>query len=104
MSGFHNLNNEEVIFIYFLNKSFLAKYEDIFNIGGVEDIISINDNTIINTFKPLDESDMMELVESSHYKYCKSVDEKLTPIVELIRESIPELYDKVKESFKNPNL
>jgi hypothetical protein len=40
-------------------------------------------------------------MEDSHYKYCLSVDKKLSPIVELIRETLPELYTKVEKSFSN---
>jgi hypothetical protein len=40
-------------------------------------------------------------MDDSHYKYCINVDKKLSPIVELIRETLPELYDKVEQSFSN---
>jgi hypothetical protein len=101
MSGFHNLDNEEVIFVYLANKLFLKKYDLLIEIGGIEDIVPINENTIINTFQPLDEEQMMEVLDGAHYKYCKAVDAKLEPIVEIIRETFPDLYDRVKKSFKN---
>jgi len=101
MSKYHNLDNEEVVFLYLSNKKFVEQYDIIFEQGGVESIMDLSDSAYVVGFKQMSEQDLLDLMEDSHYKYCVSVDKKLSPIVELIRETLPELYTKVEKSFSN---
>jgi hypothetical protein len=101
MSNYHNLDNEEVIFLYLSNRKFIDQYSIIFENGGVESVVDLSDSAYVVGFKQMSEQDLLDLMEDSHYKYCQSVDEKLSPIVELIRETLPELYTKVEKSFLN---
>lgn len=104
MGTFHNLDNEEVIFIYLSNQKFLEKYNEVFEIGGIESYTDLSESTVISTFKQLTEEDIMELLEDPHYKYCLSVEKKLKPIVDIIQDAFPDLYDKVVECFTKPPL
>lgn len=99
MSKYHNLDNEEVVFLYLSNKKFVEQYNIIFEQGGVESIMDLSDSAYVVGFKQMSEQDLLDLMDDAHYKYCLSVDNKLSPIVELIRETLPELYTKVEESF-----
>jgi len=99
MSGYHNLGNEEVIFIYLTNKKFLDQYNSIFEQGGVESIMDLSESAYVVGFKQMSEQDLMDLMDDDHFMYCQAVDAKLAPIVELIREELPKLYDKVNLSF-----
>ena len=99
MSGYHSLDNEEVIFVYLTNKKFLDQYNMIFDQGGVESIMDLSESAYVVGFKQMTEQDLIELLDDPHYKYCVAVDKKLEPIVELIREELPKLYNKVSESF-----
>lgn len=99
MSNFHNLDNEEVIFIYMTNRKFIEQYEGIFSNRGVESAVDLSDNAYVVSFKEMTEQDLLDLLDDPHYKYCLSVEEKLAPIVELIQEELPELYNKVALSF-----
>jgi hypothetical protein len=99
MSNFHNLDNEEVIFIYMTNRKFIEQYEGIFSNRGVESAVDLSDNAYVVSFKEMTEQDLLDLLDDPHYKYCLSVEEKLAPIVELIQEELPELYNKVASSF-----
>ncbi len=99
MSNFHNLDNEEVIFVYMTNKKFIEQYEGIFSNRGVESAVDLSDNAYVVSFKEMTEQDLLDLLDDPHYKYCLSVEEKLAPIVELIQEELPELYNKVAASF-----
>jgi hypothetical protein len=101
MSKYHNLDNEEVIFLYLSNRKFVEQYDIIFEQGGVESVMDLSDSAYVVGFKQMSEQDLMDLMEDPHYKYCVSVDKKLEPIVELIRETLPELYTKVEKSFTN---
>lgn len=99
MNGYHGLDNAEVIFVYLSNKKFLDGYAAIFEKGGVESVVDLSESAYVVGFKEMTDKDLMELLEDAHYLYCQSVNAKLEPIVELIREELPELYDKVLDSF-----
>ena len=99
MSKYHNLDNEEVVFLYMSNKKFVDQYEFIFEQGGIESVMDLSDSAYVVGFKQMSEQDLLDLMDDAHYKYCVSVDKKLSPIVELIRETLPELYSKVEQSF-----
>lgn len=99
MSNYHNLDNEELIFVYLTNKRFVDKYNFIFEEGGIESVMDLSSDTYVVGFRKMSEQDLINLLDDPHYKYCLSVDEKLTPIVEIIRDTIPDLYDKVEKSF-----
>ena len=101
MSKYHNLDNEEVVFLYLSNKKFIDQYNTIFENGGIESIMDLSDSAYVVGFKEISEQDLLNLMDDPHYKYCVSVDKKLSPIVELIRETLPELYTKVETSFLN---
>ena len=99
MSNYHNLDNEEVIFIYLTNKKFVDQYDAIFEQGGIESMVDLSEHAYVVGFKQMSEQDLIDLVEDDHYKYCLSVDSKLGPIVEIIRETFPDLYKQVEKSF-----
>lgn len=101
MSKYHNLDNEEVVFLYMSNKKFVDQYNIIFEQGGIESVMDLSDSAYVVGFKEISEQDLLDLMDDPHYKYCVSVDTKLSPIVELIRETLPELYTKVEQSFLN---
>lgn len=104
MGAFHNLNNTEVLHVYFSNKAMLLKYDEMFKYGSIEEMLVLNENTVINKLNVVDDEDLKQIAESDHYKNCVNVESKLYPIIELIREELPDLYDRVKKSFNNPNL
>jgi hypothetical protein len=101
MSKYHNLDNEEVVFLYLSNKKFVDQYNIIFEQGGIESVMDLSDSAYVVGFKEMSEQDLLDLMDDPHYKYCVNVDNKLSPIVELIRETLPELYSKVNKSFSS---
>jgi hypothetical protein len=101
MSKYHNLDNEEVVFLYLSNKKFVDQYNIIFEQGGIESVMDLSDSAYVVGFKEMSEQDLLDLMDDPHYKYCVNVDSKLSPIVELIRETLPELYTKVDKSFSS---
>jgi len=94
MSKYHNLDNEEVVFLYLSNRKFVDQYDIIFEQGGIESIMDLSDSAYVVGFKQMSEQDLLDLMEDPHYKYCVSVDK-------LIRETLPDLYTKVQKSFTN---
>lgn len=106
MGNFHNLDNEEILFIYLQNKKFLDKYNSILNQKGYTESVDLieSHDIYVDSFYSLSEEELLEIEQSPHYLYCKKVDECLAPLVELITGSFPELYTKVFQSFNSePN-
>jgi hypothetical protein len=99
MSNYHNLDNEEVIFIYLTNRRFVEQYDVIFEQGGIESTVDLSEHAYVVGFKQMSEQDLLDLTQDAHYNYCLSVDSKLGPIVEIIKETLPDLYNKVLKSF-----
>jgi len=86
----NELTNEEVLFMYFENHNWLTRYQSI-----IKEKVIVDQMNIIG----LTEIRVTEKLEAPHYKMCVSVHEKLHPIVELIEEVNPELYNKVQLYF-----
>jgi hypothetical protein len=55
----------------------------------------------ISVFKEMADEDIDEMMESAHYKYCVEIQTKLEPVIDMIQESLPEIYEKVENAFKN---
>jgi hypothetical protein len=49
----------------------------------------------------MNEEDLADMLESPHYKVCLQIQEKLEPIVDMIQENLPEVYEKISEIFKD---
>ncbi len=101
MGNFHNLDNEEVLFVYLSNRKFIDKYDKVFEMGGMESSIELDEGSFVTSFREMSDDELYTLMQNPHYQYCVSIEEKLLPIIELIKETLPELYDKVESSFKS---
>jgi hypothetical protein len=95
----NELTNEEVLFMYFENHNWLTRYQSIIKEKVIVDQMNIIGLTEIRVTEKLEDEDIDEICKAPHYKMCVSVHEKLHPIVELIEEVNPELYNKVQLYF-----
>ena len=95
----NELTNEEVLFMYFENHNWLTRYQNIIKEKVIVDQMNIIGLTEIRVAEKLEDEDIDEICKTPHYKMCVSVHEKLHPIVELIEEVNPELYNKVQLYF-----
>jgi hypothetical protein len=102
MSTFNNLDNREILFVYFNNLIWLEIYEEVFEKGEISQKIELLGVGYITTSELLDEEEVREMqYDNPHYKLIEKIHEKLHPIVELIKDSMPELYNEVLEIVKN---
>lgn len=95
------MDNAEILFVYVTNKRLLDTYESLFENQGFEKRMQLNNKEFMTSFHLLDEEDIIEMKKDPHYLYCRAVNQKLQPIAELIRESQPELYAQVEDSFNS---
>ena len=97
----NELSNEEVLFIYFSNKKWIDRYEDIFEEEGIYSELNLLDGGKITIFDKLSEEEIETLKESIHYDYATKINALFEPIATLIEESNPEVFKKIEESFSN---
>lgn len=95
----NDLDNREILFIYFSNRKWIDTYEDIFEHKSIEDVMSILDYGQIRVTQNLSDEDIEKIQDTQHYKLAIQVHEKLHPVVELIEEVDLDLYDNVKSCF-----
>jgi hypothetical protein len=96
----NELNNEEVLFLYFSNRKWVDTYDDIFEHKSIEDRLEILDFGQVTVTRYLHEEDIDEMVKRDHYKYCTGINDKLAPIVDIIEEADSVLYKSVKDCFE----
>ena len=97
----HGLNNEEIVFLYKSNQKWIDTYNLIIEKKGMYNEIEIPQMGYISVFKEMSEDDINEMMESAHYKYSVEIQTKLEPVVDMIQESLPDIYEKVQNAFKN---
>lgn len=97
----HGLTNEEIIFIYKSNELKINTYNTILEKKGMYNEIEIPEFGFISVFKIMSEEDLEELLESPHFKICVQIQEKLEPVVDIIRETLPEEYEKISKIFND---
>ena len=96
----NDLDNREILFIYFSNRKWIDTYEDIFEHKSIEDVMSILDFGQIRVTQNLSDEDIDKIQGTAHYKLAIRIHEKLHPVVELIEDVDLDLYDKVKNCFE----
>jgi hypothetical protein len=96
----HGLTNEEIVFIYKINQKSIDTYNLIVEKQGIYEELEIPDMGYISVFKKMNDEDIEIMMESEHYKMCLQIEEKLAPIVDMIEETLPDVYSKVEDIFK----
>ena len=104
--SYAGLSNEQIVFIYLRLKKYAEYVNDLVMQGYLTKEINIDIEEITIQTGVTDE-DLNVILDIPLVKYYMSIEETLRPIVELIKESDPDLYDKVEyvlEEADNGNL
>ena len=98
--GYHNLTNEEIVFLYYMSWSVVKQYED-----------TVADKTLTQTLPTEKGSvevtiglpgDIIEAIKGSrHFIIMKAIHRKLKPIFEMIQEVEPEIVKSIDELFNH---
>ena len=99
-----DLDNREILFIYFSNRKWLDTYEDIFEHKSIEDVMSILDFGQIRITQPLSDKELNKIQESEHYLISSNINNKLEMIVDMIEEADKSLYDEVQDCFNKAKI
>jgi hypothetical protein len=97
--SYHNLTNEEIVFIYLFSKSIKDQYEKVFEKKVISQNIPTQFGTIeVDTEVPSEV--ISEMLETKHYILMRSLCSKLLPLYEIILDVEPEIVNQVEEIFK----
>jgi hypothetical protein len=100
--SYHNLTNEEIVFMYLFSKSIKEQYESVFEMGSISQIVPTEFGTIkVDTELPNDL--ISEMLDAKHYILMRSVHDKLKPLYELIIEVEPEIVTEIRQIFEKSN-
>jgi hypothetical protein len=99
-----DLDNREILFIYFGNRKWLDTYEDIFEHKSIEDVMNILDFGQIRVTQPLGDEDIAKMQETEHYILVCNINKKLEVIVDMIEEADKGLYDEVRDCFNKAKI
>jgi len=96
--SYHNLTNEEIIFLYYVSSSVVIQYEETFSDESIVQTLPTEIGSVeVKIELPKDFID--EIKNSKHYIIMKQIYLKLKPIYELIKDAEPELVESIDELF-----
>lgn len=98
MKKFHGLDNRQIIFCYLNNLNQLEQIEELIAAARVSSVIPFMGSNVTLSMI-LTEDNLSKLKEHDMYLLLHQVNDVLYPVVELIRESYPDLYDEVADAF-----
>ena len=99
---FKELSNEELVFLSLLIKDAVMAYDDVLEAGGIEHIV---DSPLgkVHIFKELTDEERTQLEASERLRIFRSITSKLSPIVELILDSNPEMEVEIEDILFGSN-
>ena len=96
--AYHNLTNEEIVFLYYMSASVISQYEETFTDETIIQSLPTN-NGVIEVTIGLPKDFVEEIMQSKHYTIMKDVNNKLKPIYELIKDVEPEIVAVIDDLF-----
>lgn len=96
--SYHNLTNEEIVFLYYVASSVVEQYEETFTDESITQTLPTEIGSVEVTID-LPKDFIEEIRESKHYTIMKQVYIKLKPIYELIKEVEPEIVEAIDNLF-----
>jgi hypothetical protein len=98
MTKVHGLDNRQIVFCYLNNLNQLEQIEELIAEAAVSSVIPFMGSTVTLSMILTDDN-LKKLKEHDMYLLLNQVNDVLYPVVELIRESDPDLYDDVADAF-----
>jgi hypothetical protein len=97
--SYHNLTNEEIVFLYKVAQSITRQYEEVYKAKVLQQRVP-TEMGVINVETPIPEELIDEMLQGKHYQFMKSIRDKLQTLTELIVEAQPEVMDTIMSIFQ----
>ena len=96
----NELSNEQVLFLYFTNRKWIEIYHEVSEDRKIIDTLDILDFGNVTVTRFLNDEDITSMETSDHFRLTNVINDKLGPLVDLIEDADPELFEKVKSYFE----
>jgi hypothetical protein len=96
--SYHNLSNQEIVFLYLVAKGITEQYEEAFKDKTLEQNIP-TESGIITVEHEIPNELVEELLKGMHYTNFKSIEGKLKSFYELIEETEPDMVNELYQAF-----
>jgi len=97
--SYHNLSNEEIVFLYKVAQSITRQYEEVHKAKVLQQRVP-TEMGVINVETPIPKELIDEMLQGKHYLFMKSIRDKLQTLTELIVEAEPEILETVMSIFQ----
>lgn len=98
MTKFQGLDNRQIVFCYLNNLNQLEQLEDLIAEAEISSTVPFM-GTAVTLSMILTEENLNKLKQHDMYILLNQVNDILYPVVELIKDSDPDLYDDVAAAF-----
>jgi hypothetical protein len=98
MTKFHGLDNRQIVFCYLNNLIQLEQLEELIAEAQISSTVPFMGSSVTLSMILTDEN-IQKLKEHDMYIMLNQVNDILYPVVELIKDSDPDLYDDVSAAF-----
>ena len=96
---FQELTNEEIVFIYLRQEKFIEVHNDLIKQG--EELMQLSPSEL-DMGDELLIKNLTRMKQSEHIKLLDSINNKLYPIVDLIEDADPRLYQRINDIIESP--
>lgn len=96
--SYHNLTNEEIVFLYYVSSSIVKQYENTFADKAITQTLP-TDKGVAEITTSFSSEFIDEIKQSKHYTVMKDVQAKLKPIFLLIKDVEPEMVKEIDDLF-----
>lgn len=89
----NELTAEQLVFLNTVNDILVETYERVIREKGISRNIEIPMMGTIKSFHRIPDEEIDEIKKNTRYLFAKSIQDKLKPIADFIKEATPEVYD-----------
>lgn len=94
MSNTYGLDNKEIVYLYLQNKKLADFIDNLMQEGYEKGSLTFDIGDIILS-SDITSAELMEILNIKKVKMAMSINDKLEPIVDMIKNTLPELYQEV---------
>jgi hypothetical protein len=93
----NQLSPEQVVFINTIIDALVKSYDEVIKNKGIVRIVELPMIGKMRSFMEADEEQLNEIRQNPRYIFGKQLQSVLNPVADIIKESMPELYQKTVE-------
>jgi len=90
----NELSAEQIVFLSTINDTLVETYERVIRDKGITRNIEIPMIGSVKSFHSVSEEELAEIKANTRFICAKSVQDKLKPIADFIKEATPDIYEK----------